>query len=241
MFVYCHFNAVFLLSAMLISGVMGVIIHTGICQIPKYMQHQEQKTKPSTPHYFSRDFLHLKCTHCKSQAWQLWLVIGLSVTLTLLIIGHFDLHWKTLAYLILTWSLLLLAGIDIKYYLLPDCLTLPLLWLGLIGNSFTLFISPAEAIYGAVAGYVSLWLVAMLFQYFRKLEGIGRGDVKLLAMFGAWWGVSPLPYIVLFASVLGSIAGIIQLLRHGRAGLYKPLPFGPYLALGGLITLFLRS
>lgn len=169
-----------------------------------------------------------------------WHCLGLALGnawLSLLIADHFGFNYATAATLILMWGLLLLACIDFKHYLLPDCLTLPLLWLGLFCNTFELFISTHTAVWGAMIGYLSLWIIALLFKYVRGIEGIGQGDFKLLALFGAWWGFKSLPMILMIASLSGSAIGFVQILC-GRHHLHKPVAFGPYLIFSALILLF---
>jgi leader peptidase (prepilin peptidase)/N-methyltransferase len=135
------------------------------------------------------------------------------------------------------WSLLALAVIDLDTQLLPDDLTLPLLWAGLLFNLERVFVPLPTAVIGAVAGYLSLWLVYWAFKLATGKEGMGYGDFKLLAAIGAWLGWQKLPLVVLLSSVVGAAVGIalIVLARHGRE---KPIPFGPYLAAAGLIALF---
>lgn len=152
----------------------------------------------------------------------------------------FGFYWTTPAMLVLMWGLLLLACIDFKHHLLPDCLTLPLLWLGLFCNTWGLFVPVTTAVWGAMMGYLSLWWVAKLFKYFRGVDGIGQGDCKLLAVFGAWWGFSPLLFIVMMGSLLGTAVGLVQIAR-GRHSLQKPLAFGPYLIFAAGIFLFLHQ
>ncbi|HSG75361.1 MAG TPA: A24 family peptidase [Burkholderiales bacterium] len=135
------------------------------------------------------------------------------------------------------WALLALAVIDLDTQLLPDDITLPLLWAGLLVNFGAVFAPLRTAVIGAVAGYVSLWLVYWAFKLATGKEGMGHGDFKLLAAIGAWLGWQKLPLVILLSSVVGAAVGIalIVLARHGRE---KPIPFGPYLAAAGLIALF---
>lgn len=167
------------------------------------------------------------------------LLASCSTLLSALIVKQSGYHYKTGINLILIEGLLLLACLDFKYYLLPDCLTLPLLWLGLFCNTFNLFVPIYIAVWGSMIGYLSLWLIAAAFKYFRGLDGMGKGDFKLFALFGAWWGFSPLPTILMMASVAGISVGFIQILR-GRHNLKKPLAFGPYLILSAFIYLIAR-
>ena len=139
--------------------------------------------------------------------------------------------------LIFAWSLIALTAIDIDTQLLPDDITLPLLWLGLLVNLNTGFTPLSSAVVGAVAGYLSLWLVYWIFKLITGKEGMGYGDFKLLAALGAWLGWKMLPIVILLSSLVGAIVGIslIVFTRHGRS---TPIPFGPYLAAAGLIALF---
>ncbi|MEM1188713.1 MAG: A24 family peptidase [Pseudomonadota bacterium] len=141
-----------------------------------------------------------------------------------------------LAYLGLTWALIALAGIDIDTQLLPDDITLPLLWAGLGFNLFTGTVTLEDAVIGAMAGYLLLWSVYWLFRIVTGKEGMGFGDFKLLAALGAWMGWQSLPLIVIMSSAVGAVLGmlILALRRQGRS---QPLPFGPYLAAAGWIVL----
>jgi len=137
----------------------------------------------------------------------------------------------------LTAALITMSAIDAETRLLPDSLTLPLLWAGLIVNFGDTFASLRAAVAGAIAGYVFLWCIYWLFRFARGIEGMGYGDFKLLAALGAWLGWAALPQIVLIAAVTGAIAGLVAM-WSGRLRFEEPLPFGPFLALGGLVTLF---
>jgi leader peptidase (prepilin peptidase)/N-methyltransferase len=137
-------------------------------------------------------------------------------------------------------ALLAMSAIDIDTHLLPDSLTLPLLWAGLIVNFSGMFASLHDAVAGAIAGYLVLWVVHWLFKLVRGVEGMGYGDFKLLAALGAWLGWAALPQIVLIAAVAGAIVGLAATWR-GRMRFEEPLPFGPFLAAGGAITLFLGT
>jgi len=149
---------------------------------------------------------------------------------------HFGFSWQAGAMLLLTWGLLAMSMIDVDHQLLPDSLVLPLLWLGLIANNFALFASLEDALWGAIAGYLSLWSVYWLFKLITGKEGMGYGDFKLLAMLGAWGGWQVLPLTILLSSVVGAVLGSI-LLRVQRAENSTPIPFGPYLAIAGWIAL----
>lgn len=150
---------------------------------------------------------------------------------------HFGATWQAVFALIMLWSLLVLTFIDFETFLLPDSITQPLLWLGLLINSQGVFVSLESAVIGAAAGYLSLWLVYHLFRLLTGKEGMGFGDFKLLAALGAWLGWTLLPLIIVASSLVGAVVGIglILFAGHQRA---KPIPFGPYLAMGGVIALF---
>jgi leader peptidase (prepilin peptidase)/N-methyltransferase len=135
------------------------------------------------------------------------------------------------------WALLALALIDADTELLPDDVTLPLLWAGLVANLFGLFTPLASAVVGAVAGYLALWAVYWIFRLVRGKEGMGYGDFKLLAALGAWLGWKMLPLVILLSSVAGAIVGIALIALRGRDRAV-PIPFGPWLALAGAIALF---
>ncbi|HKB60756.1 MAG TPA: A24 family peptidase [Gallionellaceae bacterium] len=149
---------------------------------------------------------------------------------------HFGFGMPALGSLLLLWALIALTFIDVDTQLLPDAITLPLLWLGLMfafGGAFT---DLRSAVIGAIAGYLALWSVYWLFKLATGKEGMGYGDFKLLAALGAWLGWQMLPLIILLSAVVGAVVGIGLMVaaRHGRN---VPIPFGPYLAGGGLIAL----
>ena len=139
--------------------------------------------------------------------------------------------------MLFAFTLIALTFIDFDSHLLPDDLTLPLMWLGLLLNINGLFTDLQSAVIGAIAGYLALWAVYWLFKLVTGKEGMGYGDFKLLAAIGAWFGWQMLPAVILLSSLVGSIIGIglIVLAKHGRN---VPIPFGPYLALGGIAALF---
>jgi len=150
---------------------------------------------------------------------------------------HFGFSWTAAGALLLIWALLALTAIDIDTQLLPDDITLPLLWAGLLFNLFGVYTNLTSAVLGATIGYLTLWSVYWLFKLITGKEGMGYGDFKLLAALGAWLGWQMLPLIILLSSLVGAVVGItlIVALKHGRN---IPIPFGPYLAGGGLIALF---
>ncbi|MCC7410253.1 MAG: prepilin peptidase [Gammaproteobacteria bacterium] len=149
---------------------------------------------------------------------------------------RFGFGWPALMAAVLSWSLLTLAAIDFDTQLLPDAITLPVLWLGLLCNLVPLFTSPRAAVLGAAAGYLILWLVYHCFRLLTGKEGMGYGDFKLLAMLGAWMGWQALPLVIILSSLVGAVVGITLIVLGGRDR-SVPIPFGPYLAAAGWIAL----
>jgi leader peptidase (prepilin peptidase) / N-methyltransferase len=164
------------------------------------------------------------------------LVETFTALLTLIVVLQFGLGLQTAPALLLTWTLIALAVIDYDTQLLPDSITLPVVWLGLILSLFGVFTDTYSAIIGAVAGYLSLWLVFHLFRLATGKEGMGYGDFKLLALFGAWLGWQYLPQIILLSAFTGAVLGVI-LIMSGRHERGAPMPFGPFLAAAGWISL----
>ncbi len=156
--------------------------------------------------------------------------------LSLIVAWQLGWGWALAGALPLTWGLVALTVIDLDHQLLPDQITLPFLWLGLLLNAFGVYTDPVSAILGAAAGYLSLWAVYQVFRRLTGKEGMGYGDFKLLALFGAWLGWQMLPQVILLSALVGAIVGIslILLRRHGRD---VPIPFGPYLAAAGWVAL----
>ncbi len=178
-----------------------------------------------------------RCAGCKTSIPLRYpMVEALTALLSALVVWHFGFHWQAAAALLLTWGLIPLIFIDLDHQLLPDDITLPLLWVGLGLSLFGIFTDPRSAILGAMIGYLSLWSVYMLFKLLTGKEGMGYGDFKLLALFGAWLGWQAIPLIVLLSSLVGATTGILLILlrRHERS---TPIPFGPYLASAGWIAL----
>lgn len=143
---------------------------------------------------------------------------------------------QAFAALLLTWVLIALTMIDIDHQLLPDNMTLPLMWLGIVLNSQGVFTNLESSVYGAVAGYMVLWLVFWSFKLITGKEGMGFGDFKLLAALGAWMGWQALPLIIILSSLVGAVIGVAAIIIMGRDK-NIPIPFGPYLALAGWIAL----
>ena len=178
-----------------------------------------------------------KCRNCKAPiSLRYPLIEAVTGIVTLLIAYQYGYSWLTLAILILTWSLIVLTMIDYDHQLLPDDITIPILWLGLIINYFGLITTLEAAVLGAVAGYLILWTVYWLFKILTGKEGMGQGDFKLLAALGAWMGWQALPQIILLSSLIGALIGIGLILIKGRDK-NIPIPFGPYLAGAGFVSL----
>ncbi len=152
------------------------------------------------------------------------------------IIWQFGLTAEGCALVVLTWALITLTFIDLDHHLLPDSITLPLLWLGLLINTQGVFTSLESAVYGAAAGYLILWSVYWVFKLLTGKEGMGYGDFKLLAAIGAWGGVKILPLVILLSSVVGVVLALL-LIAFRRHQAQNPLPFGPYLAIAGWVAL----
>ncbi len=163
-------------------------------------------------------------------------VAALTGALSALLIWHFGSGWSGLASLVLLYMLIVMTFIDTDTQLLPDDLTLPLLWIGLLLNLSGLFVPLHEAVIGATVGYLSLWSIYWLFKLLTGKAGMGYGDFKLLAALGAWMGWKMLPIIILFSSLVGTVVGL-ALIVFFRQGRDKPIPFGPYLAAAGLLAL----
>ena len=178
-----------------------------------------------------------RCANCKTGISVRYPIIEAFTGITSAIVAwHFGYTTETFFALLLTWSLIALSGIDFDHQLLPDAITLPMLWLGLLLSLFTIFTSSHASIIGAVAGYLSLWIVYQIFKLLTGKEGMGFGDFKLLALFGAWLGWQYLPLILLLSSLVGAVVGtaMIFLVKRDRN---IPIPFGPYLAAAGWIAL----
>lgn len=180
-----------------------------------------------------------RCRGCKAPiSWQYPAVELLTGLLFAACLWRFGPGWQTWLGLVFSAVLVALSGIDLRTQLLPDQLTQPLLWLGLLASLFGIYVDPVSAILGAVAGYLSLWSVYWLFKLATGKEGMGRGDFKLLAALGAWCGIKAVLPILLISSLVGAIIGSAWLLLKGRDRATH-IPFGPYLAIAGWIQFFL--
>ncbi len=182
-------------------------------------------------------FLRGKCLECKQGISLRYPLVELtSGVLAAFVAWHFGFGWAAVGAILLTWSLIALTGIDFDKQLLPDNITLPFLWLGLLFNLFGVYTDLPSAVLGAVAGYMSLWLIYQAFRLLTGKEGMGYGDFKLFALLGAWMGWQMLPLIILLSSVVGAVVGITLMIARGHDH-NVPIPFGPYLAAAGWIAL----
>jgi leader peptidase (prepilin peptidase)/N-methyltransferase len=178
-----------------------------------------------------------KCSECSARISPRYPAIEvLTAVLSGMVAWSFGLTSALPFLLILVWSLIALSFIDFDHKLLPDKLLLPILWLGLLVNSQGLITDIYSSLYGAVAGYLTLWFIFQAFKLLTGKEGMGYGDFKLLALIGAWLGWQMLPLVILLSSLVGAVIGILGILILGRDR-QLPIPFGPYLSIAGLIAL----
>lgn len=227
------------------------------CQTEHNAPKNPELLTPDTFNLIKPDSTCPKCQH-KIRAWEnipviswLWLrgrcsncqtpisirypaIEALTGGMSFFVAWHFGFGWPCLAALFFTWILIALTFIDFDEMLLPDDLTLSLMWLGLLVSLGSFFVTPSEAIIGAAAGYLSLWSVYWLFKLTTGKEGFGYGDFKLLAALGAWLGWGQLPVIIMLSTLIGAVVGIAVLVGKGQ----NKIPFGPYLAIAGWVALF---
>ena len=239
---------------------------------PRARQLQRRRAIPAAPgppDHFTLVAPRSACPDCKApiKAWQnipliSWLILGgrcaackakISVRYPLVelatgllsawVAWHFGFGAATACALVVTWALIALTGIDVDHQLLPDSITLPLLWAGLLAAVLIgrhagapLPVSPREAIIGAAAGYSSLWLVYHAFRLITGKEGMGYGDFKLFAALGAWLGWKMLPLVILLSAAAGAVIGVLLIVLRGRDRA-APMPFGPYLAAAGWLAM----
>lgn len=185
-------------------------------------------------------FLRGRCRHCKSRISARYPLVEIAASVaSILVAMTFGFTASTLAFLAFAWFLLALSLIDLDHHLLPDDLTLPLLWLGLLVSAFNLGlpgVSLFDAVIGAAAGYITLWSLFWAFLLGTGKEGLGYGDFKLLAALGAWLGWQAILPVLLLASLAGAAIGLILIVFGGRER-SAPLPFGPFLAAAGFVML----
>lgn len=182
-------------------------------------------------------FLKGRCSSCSDKiSIRYPLIECVSAIIAVIAAIRFGVSLQALLAMFLSWSLLCLTMIDFDHKLLPDDITLPLLWLGIIANMFGLFTDLYSSLFGVILGYLAFWSVYILFKLTTGKEGMGHGDFKLLAMLGAWLGWQQLPLIIILSSFVGAVVGIalMVLAKHERS---TPIPFGPYIAVAGWIAL----
>ena len=182
-----------------------------------------------------------KCANCKSAISIRYPLVELFTGLiTLILLMRFGVSNEFLAMMAFSYVSIALTGIDIDEQLLPDVLTLPLLWVGLLINTQNTFVPLQDAVIGAAVGYLSLWAIYWLFKLVTGKEGMGYGDFKLMAVFGSWFGWNLLPNIVLLSSLVGAVLGV-GLILVGRQKSQQPLPFGPFIIIAGWLTVMFPS
>lgn len=187
---------------------------------------------------FSYLFLKGKCASCKVRIPIRYFLVELFCGVSSVFIAHwFGFTWQTLFALLFNWTLIALLFIDIDHQLLPDILTIMLLWLGLLASVFTLFCNSQTAILGAIAGYLTFWAIATLFKWVVKKDAMGYGDFKLLAALGAWLGWEQLPLVVFISAFAGLIGTLLYAIIKQKDMRGVPTPFGPYLVIAGWIGL----
>jgi leader peptidase (prepilin peptidase)/N-methyltransferase len=185
-----------------------------------------------------------RCASCKAKISARYPLVELTTAvLSAWVAWHFGFGATAACTLLVTWALIALTGIDIDHQLLPDNITLPLMWAGLIAAvavgptlGAALPVSPKDAIIGAAAGYASLWLVFHAFKLVTGKEGMGYGDFKLFAALGAWLGWKLLPLVIILSAATGAVLGILMIALQGRDR-RAPIPFGPYLAAAGWLAM----
>jgi leader peptidase (prepilin peptidase)/N-methyltransferase len=185
-----------------------------------------------------------RCATCKTKISMRYPIVELATgVLSAWVAWHFGFGIPAACALLVTWSLVALTGVDIDHQLLPDSITLPLMWGGLLAavlagpiSGAATPVSPSDALIGAISGYVSLWLVFHAFRLITGKEGMGYGDFKLFAALGAWLGWKLLPLVILVAAATGAIVGILMIVLRGRDR-SAPMPFGPYLAAAGWLAM----
>lgn len=178
-----------------------------------------------------------RCASCKKKISPIYTMVEiLTCVLTILTVSHFLITWEMLAALLMTWALIVLCFVDLRTQLLPDTITLTMLWLGLLLSLFNVFVSPYQAVLGAILGYGILWIAAWLYKIIRRKEGMGHGDLKMLGMLGAWFGAPMVLNVLIMAIILALIASFF-LLSLRKITTKKPIPFGPFIAIAGWVSM----
>lgn len=242
--------------ALLIGSFLNVVIY----RLPFMLQSRWQEKTPKKPLNicFPRSFCphchttipcwhniplssflinRAQCFACHAPISKRYLIVELlTPAISLWIATQFGFSITLLYALLFTWIIICITCIDLEHQLIPDELSLGLLWLGLIANLSTTFTPLTDAVLGAICGYVGLWTFIKLYQLLTKKTAMGHGDFKLFAALGAWFGWTPLPMILFAASLLGAVIGIFYLIKTKQSK-HTPIPFGPFLCLSGLIAL----
>jgi leader peptidase (prepilin peptidase)/N-methyltransferase len=183
-------------------------------------------------------WLRGRCKQCQHRiSWHYPLVEAFCMGLSLFSLFHFGLNLTFFFVLLFIWLMIPLCFIDLQHQILPDSLTLSLLWMGLIANTLSLFTTLPNAVLSTAGAYLFLWAFVKLFYVVTKKNGMGHGDFKLFAAFGAWFGWTQLPLILLMSSLIGAVVGISFLKITGKSH-QTPIPFGPFLGFSGLVALF---
>lgn len=259
------FIAVAALFGLVIGSFLNVVIYRLPVMLSARWEREcadmTGKEVPGDSKPFNLCHPHSTCPHCghRIRAWEnipvlSWLALRgqcanchkpislrypaielLAGALAALVAWRYGYGAQALMLIVLAWALIALTFIDVDHQLLPDVIVLPFVWLGLLINTQAVFASLPDAVIGAVAGYLSLWLVFHAFKLLTGKEGMGYGDFKLFALFGAWLGWQLLPLIILLASLVGAIVGIVMIAALGRDR-RLPIPFGPYLCAAGLLA-----
>lgn len=262
-FLQQHFY-LFVIFITLVGACVGSFINVVIYRLPIMLQRQWDKQTTTEPFnlavprsrcpacnnlivwwqnipVISYLFLRGRCFYCQHKISSRYPLIELLCALLALGVSwHFGVSWTTLFTLAFCFALVALFFIDLQHQLLPDAITLPMLWLGLIANLMATYTSLHDAVIGAVAGYLSLWFFMQAYKLFTGKEGMGYGDFKLFALIGAWLGWQVLPFVIILASLLGVVigGGYLVLTRQQKS---VPIAFGPYLAISALVALFFQS
>lgn len=254
----------FIIAMAVIFGLcFGSFLNVVIYRLPIMIERAYQTSNDASGKPFDLTRPSSACTHCKApiNAWHNIPVIGflliggkcagcgkpislrypvveiLGAIIAVFAVTQATSNFQLFAILVFSYALLALIFIDIEHYLLPDIITLPLLWLGLLVNLNNEFVNLHDAVIGATVGYLSLWLLFHIFRIVTGKEGLGYGDFKLVAALGAWMGWQSVPLIVLIGSCVGAIVGGIYLML-AKKGKDHPIPFGPFLAMSGWLMMF---
>lgn len=183
-------------------------------------------------------FLRAKCASCGSRISVTYPALeALACFASIVALWQFRNIPHVAGAMVLSWSLICISAIDIREKIIPDIIVLPMLWLGLVCNAYGLYTTLQEAVFGAVAGYLSLWSLYWVYRIATGKDGLGHGDFKLLAMLGAWLGIGAIPVILMISFITGAVVGLLFMAMF-RARLTSAIPFGPFLATAGWITLY---